>query len=241
VIGPAVAVVPLEPTDVLAREMETPIPPLADALRNAMRSSSVRQAELGLENQQIAQQFTRSNLRPTLSVFTQINSYTLAPGVSDMVRQMFRYAYPEYAVGFSLTFAIKNRAAQADDVRARLELHQAEIGFEQTKANIGIQVRTALTALAQSRAQVAAAQKVVAANQEAADAERTKWDLGFSTLDTVYQKELDLTSARAAEIQSRVDYAKDVIAQEVAVGNLLESHGIVFDEALKGSLGKSSR
>ena len=239
VIGPEVAAVPLEPADVLAGEMETPIPPLADALRKAMRRPSVRQAELGLENQQIAQQFTRSNLRPTLSVFTQINSYTLAPGVSDMFRQMFRYAYPEYAVGFSLSFAIKNRAAQADDVRARLELHQAEVGFEQTKANVGIQVRTALTALTQSRSQVEAAKRAVAASQEAADAEQVKWDLGYSTLDTLYQKQVDLTSARAAEIQSRVDYAKAVVAQELAVGNLLESHGIAFDEALKGSLWRS--
>jgi len=161
--------------------------------------------------------------------------------MSDMFRQMFRYAYPEYAVGFSLTFTMKNRAAQADDVRARLELHQAEIAFEQTKANVGIQVRTALTALTQSQSQVEAAQKAVAASQEAADAEQVKWDLGYSTLDIVYQKELDLTSARAAEIQSRVNYAKAVIAQELAVGYLLESHGIAFDEALKGSLWKSSR
>ncbi len=241
VIGPEVAIVPLEPTDVLAGKMETPIPPLADALRKAMRRPSLRQAELGLENQQIAQQFTRSNLRPTLSVFTQINSYTLAPGMSDMFRQMFRYAYPEYAVGFSLTLTMKNRAAQADDVRARLELHQAEIAFEQTKANVGIQVRTALTALTQSQSQVEAAQRAVAASQEAADAEQVKWDLGYSTLDTVYQKELDLTSARAAEVQSRVDYEKAVIAQELAVGYLLESHGIAFDEALKGSLWKSQR
>jgi len=204
-----------------------------------MRRPSVRQAELGLENQQIAQQFTRSNLRPTLSVFTQINSYTLAPGMSDMFRQIIRYAYPEYAVGFSLSFAIKNRAAQADDVRARLELHQAEVGFEQTKANVGIQVRTALTALTQSQSQIEAAKRAVAASQEAADAEQVKWDLGSSTLDVVYQKQMDLTSARAAEIQSRVDYAKAVIAQELAVGNLLESHGIAFDEALKGSLWKS--
>ena len=126
----------------------------------------------------------RKDVQPTLSVFTQINSYTLAPGMSDVFRQMFRYAYPEYAVGFSLTFA---------------------------------------------------------ASQEAANAEQVKWDLGYSTLDIVYQKELDLTSARAAEIQSRVNYAKAVIAQELAVGYLLESHGIAFDEALKGSLWKSQR
>ena len=237
--GPDVASAPFEATESLAGSVETPVPPLEDALRSAMRRSSIRQAELGLENQKIAQTFTNSNLRPTLSVFTQINSYTLAPGMSGMLKQMFQYAYPEYAFGLTLTFPVKNRAAQADDVRARLELQQAKVAFAQTKANVGIQVRTALTNSVQTRAQVEAAQRAAAASQRTADGEQEKWDLGVSTLGNVLQAQLDLATARAAEIQSRVDHAKAVIAQEVAVGSFLDDHGIVFDDALKGSLWKA--
>jgi hypothetical protein len=48
--------------------------------------------------------------------------------------------------------------------------------------------------------------------------------------------QLDLATAQAAEIQSRVDHAKAVIAQQVAVGSFLDDHGIAFDDALKGNL-----
>jgi outer membrane protein TolC len=240
VLGPEIDGVPFEPADSLSGVLEKPILPLADQLRSAMGRSSIRQAELGLQNQKIAEEFTRSNLKPTLSVFAQVNNYTLAPGLDQMFRQLIQYAYPEYSVGLTLSFPIKNRAAQADDVRARIERQQAQVGFEQTKANVDVQVRTAVTNLTQARSQVEAARRAASASQTAADAEQEKWSEGISTLDNVFQTQLDLITAQAAEIQSRVNYAKAVIAQEVAVGNLLESHKIDFDKALQGTLWKGS-
>ncbi len=237
-IGPAIDAVPFEPTDALERIIETPIPPLDEVLRNAMHKPAIRRAELALENERIAETFTRSTLRPTLSVYGQANAYTLAPGTSDVFRQMFRFAYPEYGLGFSLTFSIKNRAAQADNLRARLERQRGEVTLEQTKANVGIEVRTAIANLTQSRSQVEAAHRAVAASQETADAEQDRWTFGISTLDNVNQKQVDLMRAQAAEIQLRVNYAKAVIAQESAVGILLENHGIDYEEALRGSLWK---
>ncbi len=151
---------------------------------------------------------------------------------------VFRFAYPEYGLGFSLTFSIKNRAAQADNLRARLERQRGEVTLEQTKANVGIEVRTAIANLTQSRSQVEAAHRAVAASQETADAEQDRWTFGISTLDNVNQKQVDLMRAQAAEIQLRVNYAKAVIAQESAVGILLENHGIDYEEALRGSLWK---
>jgi outer membrane protein TolC len=157
-----------------------------------------------------------------------------------MFKQLIQYVYPEYSVGFTLSFPIKNRAAQADDVRARIERQQAEVTFEQTKSNVDVQVRTAITNLTQARSQVEAAERAAAASQTTADAEQAKWSEGLSTLDDVFQAQLDLITAQAAEIQSRVNYAKAVIAQEVAVGNLLESHYIDFEKALQGTLWKGN-
>jgi outer membrane protein TolC len=240
VIDADISAAPFEPADTLAGTVQTSIPPLEDALTTAMRRPSIHQADLGLENQRIAQEFTRSNLKPTFSAFLQVNGYSLAPGMNEMFRQTFAYTYPEVGFGFSLSFAVKNRAAQADDVRARLELQQAQVAFEQTKANVGLQVRTALTSITQNRSQVEAAQRAVAASQQTAEAEQEKWMAGFSTLDNVYQRQVDLAQAQAAEIQSRVNYAKSIIAEELAVGSLLESHDIVFDDALRGNLWKGS-
>jgi outer membrane protein TolC len=153
-----------------------------------------------------------------------------------MFRQLLEYVYPEYSMGFTLTIPIKNRAAQADDVRARIERHQAEVAFERTKSSVDVQVRTGISNLIQSQAQVEAAHRAFLASETAANAEQDKWEEGITILDNVLQTQLDLMNARFAEIQSRVNYAKAVIAEEVAVGNLLESQGIDFEQALRGRL-----
>src|SRR5438046_8925545 len=90
----------------------------------------------------------------------------------------------------------------------------------------------------QNRRQVESAHRAVVASQEISDAEQVRWNLGFSTLDNVFQKQVDLVRAQATEIQVRVNYAKAIIAQESAVGQLQENHGIVFEDALRGTLWK---
>jgi outer membrane protein TolC len=239
-LGADNAPLPFEPLDTLEANMDTPVPPLDEVLRTAMRKAPIRIAELGLENQKIAETFTRSNLRPTLSAFVEINSFSLSPGLSSALKQMWQYAYPEYTVGFTLNFSVKNRAAQADDVRARLDRQQAQVALEQIKANIGIQVRTGLMNATQTRAQVEASQRAVTATRQTAEAEQVKWNSGFSTLENVYQTQLDLVRAQSADIQARADYAKAIIAQEVQVGDFLEKHNIEYDSAFQGGLWRDS-
>jgi outer membrane protein TolC len=153
-----------------------------------------------------------------------------------MLQQMFKYAYPEFGIGFSLNFSVKNRAAQADNLRARLERQRQEVVVEQTKSNSAIQIRTAIANMTQSKSQAEASRRAVTTSQETADAEQVRWSLGVSTLDTVYQKQVDLVRAQAADIQVRLNYAKAVIAEEGSTGQLLENHGIDYEDAYRGSL-----
>jgi outer membrane protein TolC len=207
-------------------------------MKTVGRKPPVREAEISLRNHQIAETFTRSNLRPTFSVFAEVNSLTLGPGVSDMFRQTVRYAYPEYAIGFTLSVSVKNRAAQADNVRARLELHQAQVILDQAKANAALNIRTAITNLDPRRSEVEAAENAVTANEQTADAEQVRWSEGYSTLDKVYQAQQDLVRAQTAAIQSRLNYAKALHSSQSAAGTFNLIHGIVPEDALKGSLWK---
>jgi outer membrane protein TolC len=149
-----------------------------------------------------------------------------------------QYAYPEYAVGFSLRFSVKNRAAQADNLRARLELHQAQVIYDQAKANATLNIRTAITNLSPRRSEVEAAQSAVTATEQTAEAERIRWNEGYSTLDKVYQAQQDLVRAQTAEIQSRLNYAKALHSAQSAASTFDDVHSIVAEEALKGSLWK---
>ena len=238
-IGPDTANIPFEPTDELADIQETPTDPV-DVLvqRRPPNNPGVRRAQITLENDRIAEAYTRSALRPTFSVFGQVNAHSLGAGANSMFRQMLRYAYPEYGVVFQLSFSVKNRAAQADNLRARLEVQRQEVVVQQTLANVANNIRTAVANLTQMGPQVEAAHRAVVTSQEIADAEQVRWNLGFSTLDNVYQRQLDLVRAHAAETQARANYAKAVMAHEQATGQLQENHGIVFEDALRGTLWK---
>ena len=237
-IGPEIAGILFEPTDTFTGIMDTPTPTLDEAMKTVGRKPPVREATIALQNYEIAESFTRSNLRPTFSVFGEVNSHTLAPGVSAMFRQSLRYAYPEYAIGFSLNFSVRNRAAQADNVRARLELHQAQVVLDQARSNAAMNIKTAITNLSPRRSEVEAAQSAVAASEQTVEAEQTRWSEGYSTLDKVYQAQQDLVNAQTAEIQSRLNYAKALHTSQSAAGTFFVIHGIVPEEALKGSLWK---
>jgi outer membrane protein TolC len=236
VIGPEIAAIPLEPLDTLEGTMGVQVPPVDEALKSVMRKPPVRQAQISLENHQLAEAFTRNNLRPSFNLIGQVSTNSLAPGIGGVFGQTVRYNYPEFAIGFSLNFTVKNRAAQADNVRARLERQQAEVVLDQAKANMTLSIRTSITNLTPSRSQVEAAQRATASGQETADAEQERWNIGVSTIDRVYQTRVDLVRAQLAEIQSRLNYAKSLMAAESAAGTFLDVNNLSMDGGIKGSL-----
>ena len=240
-ISPELADAQIEATDRLPEPDDIQMPPLSEAIATATQNrSSIRQAQLGIENQRIAGMFTRNNLLPTFSVFAQFNSYALAGGTNAMFRQLAQWDYPEYSLGFSLTFSVRNRAAQADDVRARLELQQAETSLQQVRRQVELAVRTAADGLIQFRAQVAAAEKVVENSQQILAGEQIRLMYGISTPYRVILAQRDLFTAQSARTQAQVNYAKALVALELASGTLLERNGIPFGDAFRGDLWKTS-
>src|SRR5207302_810121 len=68
-------------------------------------------------------------------------------------------SHPTYFAGFSMNIPIRNRAAQADQVRSELEFRQAEVRLQQLQNTIAIDVRNAQFSVQQNRAAVDAAMK----------------------------------------------------------------------------------
>ncbi|HZT75851.1 MAG TPA: TolC family protein [Vicinamibacterales bacterium] len=228
---------PIEATESLTSVGGTALPPVATSIARALeRRSSIHQAELTVDNQKIAEQYTRKNLLPTLSAYVAFEMYGLAPGTSPAVRELIHWNYPEYAFGFSWSLPVLNRAAQADDVRARLETQQSEAQLQRTRRQVTLQVQTSTAAIEQDRARVEAAERALAASRTAYAGETDRLQFGISTPYRVLQAQRDLTAAEAAAVQAQVNYAKAVVAYEVAVSSLLEDHGIDASAAERGSL-----
>lgn len=240
-ISPELADAHIVATEPLPEPNDIQIPALADAVRDASQDrSSLRLIQLTMDNQQIAQKFTRNNLLPTLSAFAQFNAYSLANGTNAMLRQMTEFVYPEYSAGLSFTFTIRNRAALADDARDRLELQQTRMTLQRTRHQAEQTARAAVVGLLQFRAQVEADQRSVENSQQSFRGEQIRLANGISTPYRVILAQRDLDAAQLVLIQAQVNYAKALIALELAQGTILDKNGINFDQAFAGSLWKTS-
>jgi outer membrane protein TolC len=228
----ALDVVAVEPTDAMPEPSAVALPPLdADIAQAISRRASVRQAELSVENDRVAQEYTRKNLQPVLSIYAQLNAYGLARGTPSSVRQLVEASYPEYSVGVTWSLPVFNRAAGADYTRAQLETRQAEASLQRTRQQVATQVRTGSTGLVNAGAAAVAAARAVEASRTAYEGEQQREQFGTSTPYRVSLALRDLTNARAADAQARANIAKALIAYEAANGTLLERYWIDGDAA----------
>jgi outer membrane protein TolC len=141
-------------------------------------------------------------------------------GISQALHQVKNWSYPEYAVGFSFSLNIRNRAAKADLYRAKLEREQTETSLQRTRNSIALEVRKAMIGLIQAKAQVEAAHKAAELSRQTLEAEQTKLLEGTSIPYEVIRRQRDFTSAQYADVQARVNYAKALVERDRAMGVL---------------------
>lgn len=225
----------IETTDPLPEPQDSDIPSQPEALAEAMRNRpEIARAEGGIANQKIVTEFTKNNLKPSLFIFAQYVGSSRDGVLSGAFGQIGRFDFPEYAVGMTLTIPLLNRSAQADDLRARLELRQSETTLQRTRNQIELEVRNALIGVMQAKAQVQAARKALDLSRQTLDAEQKKLQAGISTPYNVIQMQRDFEQAQFAEVAARADYAKARVALNLATGTTLEAHGIPLDRVVQG-------
>lgn len=231
-------------TDALPEPQENDLPNLESALTTAQSNRpELKQAQNNLVNQNVGIRFTQNNMRPNTSVFglyassgLQGNTLLTTAGAGGSLSESLGAAYPETAYGVSMTATIRNRSAQADNIRAQLERNQMEVSLQNTQNQVALQVRQARIGLIQGRAQVAAAHEAVRLAQVTLDAERKKLDAGLSTSYNVVLRTRDLATAQYAEVQAVSAYALALVAMDQSTGTTLQRNGIQLDDAVSGTV-----
>jgi outer membrane protein TolC len=229
--------VQIEPVDQLPIPEAKDIPEFNAALAAAMSNRpEIRQAEVDINTQEIAIKYSKDLLKPSLLVFANFSSSGLygdrtitdingAPvvipgGMSQAMRQVRNWVYPEYAVGFTFSLNIRNRAASADLYRAKLEKQQTETSIQRMRNSIALEIRKAVIGLVQSKAQVEAAHKAVELSRQTLAAEETRLLEGSTIPYEVIRRQRDLRSAQFAEVQALTAYAKALVERDRAMGLL---------------------
>jgi outer membrane protein TolC len=137
-------------------------------------------------------------------------------------------------MGLTFSVPLRNRVAQANQIRSELEYRQAQMRLQQLENQVRIEVRNAQFTLQQNRAAVAAAKAGVDSARQSLYAEQRKLQAGMSTAVLVLQNESLLATAQSNLISAMANYEKSRLELDRATGLLLEHSNIQIADARRG-------
>jgi outer membrane protein len=251
---PVLASAAVVPTDTMSIPEKEPVTPIQDLIGDAQaHRPELAEARMDLNNREITRKATANAMKPAVDFVAWYGAYGLAglenagyngppvgpippSGLGTSVSSLFKNNSPDYAVGLNVTIPLRNRGAQADQIRSQLEYRQAQLHLQQLQNQIGIEVRNAQFALLQNRSRVEAARKARDLAQQTFDVEQKKKALGASTSNLVLQTDRDLAQAESNFVEAMSTYEKSIVELDRATGLTLAHAGIEIEEAVHGEV-----
>ncbi len=263
-VDPSLAEAEVIPTSTMAVPNDEPIVPIQDLINDALsHRAELAESRIDLTNRDLTKKTAGNALLPSLDLFAYYGGTGLGGGLnpqaticttpdqqfciqpSDVpprvsyggtINQLFDSSAPDKGIGLQLTIPIRNRAAQATQVRAELEYRQAQMRLQQLENQVRIEVRNASFSVQQGRASVEAAAAAVELAKQSLDAEQKKYALGASTTTLVLQAQRDLTQAQSNLVTANANYVKSRVELDRATGLTLTHNSIQLADAVKGEV-----
>ena len=257
---PILASAEVVPTDTMSIPEQEPITPIQDLIADAQgHRPELAEARIDLTNREISRKAAANAMKPQVDLVAFYGAYGLAgvqngayggtpicgkptcpplqpSGYSNAFSDLFKNNSPDYAVGINVNIPLRNRGAQADQVRSQLEYRQAQLHLQQLQNQIGIEVRNAQFALTQNRSRVTAARKARDLAQQTFDVEQKKKTLGASTSNLVLQADRDLAQAESNFVAAMSTYEKSRVELDRATGLTLAHTSIEIEDAVRGTV-----
>jgi outer membrane protein TolC len=261
---PALANAEVITTTTVALPQQEPIVPTEDLVNEGLQHrAELAESRIDLTNREISTKALKNALLPSLDLFAyyggsgaggdQNPAGTCGVGLlppplcsnpgafpttsyGTTLSRLVDSTAPDKGAGFTLSIPIRNRQAEALQVRSELEYRQAQMRLQQIENQVRIEVRNAQFSVTQNRSAVEAAQAAVELAKQSLDAEQKKFRLGASTSTLVLQNESGLATAESNLLSAQAAYEKAQIELDRATGLLLEHTGIVMSDAEKGEV-----
>jgi len=260
---PTLANADVIPTSTMEVPENEQVQPTEELVNEALQHrAELIESRIQLNSQQVSNQALHSALLPTLDAYAYYGGYGLGgsqnptnlcgnpdnPGFgcsptaaspisyAGTLNQLVNSTAPDKGVGLQLNIPLRNRAAQAIQIRGELEYRQQQMALQQTENRVSIEVRQAQFAVEQNRASVASAQAAVDYARQSLDAEQKKYQFGTSTTTAVLQTRSALATAESTLMSAMAAYEKSRVEMERATGSLLDKNGISIDDAARGQV-----
>jgi outer membrane protein TolC len=233
---PALTAAEIIPTDTMTLSNE-PEPPVEDLVSYALANRpELMESELNLKNNEINNKAAKNALLPSLDVVGYYGSNGLAGNYGDFFSNLVNRTGPDKGAYVSLSIPLRNRAAQANQIRSELEYRQSQLLLQQQKNQIILQVRNAAFALEQARAGVEAARAARDYAQQNLESEQKKYELEVSTSYLVLQQQSNTKQAASNYVAALSTYEKARVALDQYTATILERNGISMEDAASGQV-----
>jgi len=157
-------------------------------------------------------------------------------GYGSTLSQLGNSTAPDKGFGLTLNIPLRNREAQANQVRAELEYRQAQVRLHQLENQVRIEVRNAQFDVKQNLVAVQAAQYAVDFARQTLDADQQKLKVGLTTTTAILQDASTLTTSESNLVSAKAAYEKSRVELDRATGLLLDHSGIDVAEATRGQV-----
>jgi outer membrane protein len=262
-VDPTLADADVIPTSTMQLPAQEPVVPTQDLVNDALsHRPELAEQRINLSNTDISNKAVRNALLPTVDLFAYyggagqggnvnpnfvciddpafcgVTSFPIVAPISynNTLNQLVNSTAPDKGIGVNVTIPLRNRTAQATQVRSEFEYRQAQLRLQQIENQVRIEVRSAQFGVQQNRASVDSAQAAVDLARQSLDAEQKKYALGASTSTLVLQNQAALTQAEVTLVSAKAAYEKAQVELDRATGLLLDHAGILIGDAERGEV-----
>jgi len=185
------------------------------------RRAQLNEARLQLARNELEVVATRNGLLPRLDLFLTLGQTGFAQSFGDARGRLDDTESYDLQGAVEFEYPLGNRAARADDDRARFEVRQAEASIDNLSRLIVAEVQNAVVEVRRAASQIEATAATVSLQEEVLNAEQLRFEVGRSTALLVAQAQRDLLEAQLSRAAAIIDYRQSLIDLYRLDGSLL--------------------
>ena len=149
---------------------------------------------------------------------------------SEAYRRLESNDFRSYSFGLQFQMPLSNALARSELTQSRIARSQAELNHRQLLSNVTLEVRKSAADVTSARQRIDTTRVARALAEENLRNQEKRHEVGMATTKDLLDFQTRLTSARAAEVQAKVDYAIAVASWLRAQGRLLANYQVVVEQ-----------
>jgi outer membrane protein TolC len=246
------AIVPKDKPTYVTREVN-----LEEALAAAIQNRpDLEISRIGLQTDKLNIIYAKNQVLPDLSLSASYSSpgidgtrlvYDINPldpnaqiieripgGIDGALKQSFKFTYPNWNFGLTMSLPLSNFFGRASLAQARLNMRQTMLEIENQKEQIYIEIKNAVRAVEANYKRILAYTTARELAEQKLAAEEEKRRVGMSTNYMVLSYQRDLANARISELNAIISYNVSLASLERSMGTNLKSKNINLGDIAPG-------